>query len=170
MLGRLPDAGRSALLVQTARQHERLRPFTTCWPNSARPAPRTRVERAEAFAYKHGQWLQTLPAADGGHAQGDGTAICQRGHRTVWKSANLSNSRRAQGRGLDALKILGRPVDILRETKGRMFAGMTATAEISREVAEEKPRLPDGWRWGKTWRSMRIHKEVSALTNRRYNF
>ena len=60
--------------------------------------------------------------ADGGHAQGDGPAICPR------RTDGLENPQIFQipdvrnAGGLDALKILGKPADILRETKGRMFA------------------------------------------------
>ena len=122
MLGRLPDAGRSALLVQRLEDMNDYDLYDVLAELGYGLAPRTRVERAGAFAYKHGRWLAGAARADGGHAQGDGLAIHPRRHGRFGKPPYLSDARVCSAGGLAALKILGKPADILRETKGRMFA------------------------------------------------
>ena len=61
MPGRLPDAGRSALLVQRLEAMNDYDLYDVLAELGYGLAPRTRVERADAFAYKHERWLADLP-------------------------------------------------------------------------------------------------------------
>lgn len=84
--------------------------------------PKTCPERAEAFGYKHADWLKSQPSAAsetlrtlaGQFAQG-GTDALESPH--VFEMSEV----RAAG-GLAALRVIGNPADVLHETKERMFA------------------------------------------------
>ncbi len=85
-------------------------------------APRTRVARADAFTYKHAAWLASLP---------DGTAATLRALASQFARGGTDGLENPQifetpevirAGGLAALRALGRPADILRETKARLFA------------------------------------------------
>jgi len=85
-------------------------------------APRTRVERAQAFAYKHAAWLAGLPPAT--------TAILKAlaGQFAQTSTDSLENLYMFQTRevvragGLAALRALGQPAEVLWQTKARIFA------------------------------------------------
>lgn len=82
---------------------------------------KTRVDRAAAFNYKHGDWLATLPpdaaatlraiAAQFAH---DGTDALE--SQEIFRVVDV-----VKAGGLEALKVVGKPADVLRETKERMF-------------------------------------------------
>ena len=61
LLGRLPDAGRSALLVRALEDMTDYDLYDVLAELGFGVAPRTREHRAEAFAYKHAAWLAGLP-------------------------------------------------------------------------------------------------------------
>jgi len=84
--------------------------------------PRTRHDRAMAFTYKHEDWINTLPAKTAATVR----AIASQFHRGG--TDGLENPRifqtpevKAAG-GLAALRAAGKPAELLRETKTRMFA------------------------------------------------
>ena len=62
MLGRLPDAGRSALLVRVLAEMAEFDLYDVLAELGYGLAPRTRPDRAEAFGYKHKGWLAGLPS------------------------------------------------------------------------------------------------------------
>ena len=62
MLAQLPDAGRSAVIVQLVDDMADYDLYDVLAELGYGLAPRTRPERAEAFAYKHARWLAGLPA------------------------------------------------------------------------------------------------------------
>ena len=85
-------------------------------------APRTRQDRADAFLYKHADWLGSLP---------DTASIALRALTMQFARAGtdgLENPRVfqtpevVQAGGLVALRTLGKPADVLRQTKERIFA------------------------------------------------
>ncbi len=85
-------------------------------------APRTRADRALAFAYKHEEWLNALPPpaaatirAIARQFASGGTDVLEMRH--IFQTPEV----KAAG-GLEALKAAGKPADLLRETKTRMFA------------------------------------------------
>src|SRR5207244_2500258 len=63
LLGRLPDAGRSALLVRALAEMTDFDLYDVLAELGYGLAPRTRPDRAEAFGYKHADWLSALPPA-----------------------------------------------------------------------------------------------------------
>lgn len=122
LLGRLPDAGRSALLVQQLEAMSDYDLYDVLAELGYGLAPRTRPDRAQAFTYKHKGWLETLPADTKATLIAMATQFAHAGTDGLENPHifDLPEVRRAGG--LEALKTLGRPVEILRETKARMFA------------------------------------------------
>jgi type I restriction enzyme R subunit len=84
--------------------------------------PRTKTDRAAAFTYKNNKWLSALPVntcntlkAMTGQFAIDGTDGLENPH-----IFQIPEVRRAGG--LDALKIIGEPAQVLHQTKQRIFA------------------------------------------------
>ena len=122
LLERLPDGGRSALLVQQLEGMRDYDLYDVLGELGYGLAPRTRGERAEAFGFKHAVWLGGLPPATRATLQ---AVVAQFAHSGTDGLENphifdTPDVRRAGG--LAALKALGRPADVLAETKARMFS------------------------------------------------
>ena len=122
LLSRLPDDGRSALLIQKLEKMEDYDLYDVLAELGYGPAPHTRRGRAEAFTYKHGDWLAGLPPKTAETLKAIAAQFAKSG------TEGLENPRifdlpavRCAG-GLDALKELGDAARVLRETKERMFA------------------------------------------------
>jgi type I restriction enzyme, R subunit len=121
LLSGLPEGVRSAQLVRTLEDMSAYDLYDVLAELGYGQAPRTRAERAEAFAYKQAAWLAAIPkraaaikALAGQFAIG-GTDALENVH--VFEAPEV---RRAGG--LDALKAFGKPADALREAKARMFS------------------------------------------------
>lgn len=122
MLGKLPDGGRSAFLIRALEGMTDYDLYDVLGELGYGLNPSTCVERADAFGYKHADWLKSLPpqaretlqmlAAQFAHG---GTDALESPH--VFEMSEV----RAAG-GLDALRVIGNPADVLRETKERIFA------------------------------------------------
>jgi type I restriction enzyme R subunit len=122
MLGQLPDGGRSAFLVRALEDMTDYDLYDVLGELGYGLNPRTSAERADAFGYKHADWLKSLPpaasetlrrlAAQFAHG---GTDALENPH--VFEMSDV----RAAG-GLSALRVIGNPADVLRETKERIFA------------------------------------------------
>jgi len=122
MLGRLPDAGRSALLVQRLEAMDAYDLYDVLAELGYGLAPRTRAERAEAFAYKNGRWLAGLPAPTAATLTAMASQFTRAGTDSLENPQIFQTPEVVRAGGLAALKTLGRAADILRETKVRMFA------------------------------------------------
>ena len=85
-------------------------------------APRTRSERAEAFVYKHRAWLESIPEGAAGAIKAFAAQFARAGTEELEKPEIFSLLAVRRAGGLAALKALGEPRDVLRETKERMFA------------------------------------------------
>ena len=122
MLGHLPDGGRSALLLRALEDMTDYDLYDVLGELGYGLNPRTCLERAEAFGYKHANWLESLPPAAsetlrrlaGQFARG-GTDALESPH--VFEMSDV----RAAG-GVAASKVIGNPADVLRETKQRIFS------------------------------------------------
>ena len=122
MLGRLPDAGRSALLVQQLEDMAAFDLYDVLAELGYGLAPHTRAERAEAFAYKNDAWLAGLPAPTSATLMAMASQFARAGTDGLENPQIFQTPEVVRAGGLPALKTLGKPADILRETKGRMFA------------------------------------------------
>jgi type I restriction enzyme R subunit len=122
MLGRLPDGGQSALLVQQLEEMRDYDLYDVLGELGYGLNPRTRTGRAEAFAYKHSAWLSNLPLATKATLLALTSQFARSGTEGLENPQIFKTPEVMQAGGLAALKALGKPAEILRETKERMFA------------------------------------------------
>ena len=122
MLSRLPDVGRSATLVRALEEMGDYDLYDVLAELGYGLAPRTRAERAEAFGYKHAGWLAGLPATTRATLRALAGQFARGGTEGLENAYVFQTPEVMRAGGLAALKVLGRPADVLRETKERMFA------------------------------------------------
>ncbi len=121
LLGHLPASGQSAVLVRALAQMGDYDLYDVLAELGYGLAPRTRAERADAFASKHEEWLAAMPAdaaatikALAGQFAVGGIEGLETQH--VWQTPDVMKAG-----GLAALRVVGKPADVLKEAKGRMF-------------------------------------------------
>jgi type I restriction enzyme R subunit len=122
LLGRLPDAGRSALLVRALEDMAAYDLYDVLAELGYGLAPRTREHRAEAFGYKHAGWLAGLPAPGAATLSALTRQFAHAGTDGLESPEVFQTPEVARAGGVNALRALGKPADILRETKERLFA------------------------------------------------
>jgi len=122
LLGRLPDAGRSAFLVRALEEMTEYDLYDVLAELGYGLAPRTREGRAEAFLYKHADWLSTLPRGATATLKALTEQFARAGTDGLENPQVFQTPEVVRAGGLAALRALGKPADVLRETKERMFA------------------------------------------------
>jgi len=122
LLGRLPDAGRSAFLVRALEEMTECDLYDVLAELGYGLAPRTREGRAEAFLYKHSDWLSTLPRGATATLKALAEQFARAGTDGLENPQVFQTPEVVRAGGLAALKVIGKPADVLRETKERMFA------------------------------------------------
>ena len=122
MLAQLPDAGRSAIIVQLVDDMAAYDLYDVLAELGYGLAPRTRLERAEAFAYKHAGWLSGLPAKTAATLHALAMQFAQEGTSALESPQVFRVPDVVRAGGLAALQALGEPSDVLLDTKARMFA------------------------------------------------
>ncbi|MFQ5898167.1 MAG: DEAD/DEAH box helicase family protein [Candidatus Methylomirabilia bacterium] len=122
LLGCLPDAGRSALLVRALEEMTDFDLYDVLAELGYGLAPKRRAERADAFAYKHAAWLSGLPAPTSGTLKALAGQFARAGTDGLENPQIFQTPEVVRAGGLRALKALGKPADILHETKERLFA------------------------------------------------
>lgn len=122
LLTRMPDEGRSPDLLRALLRMEAFDLYDVLAEIGYGLSPRTRDNRADAFTYKHKEWLDAMPAATAATIRALTRQFAQSGTEGLENpSVLMTPGVRAAG-GLAALKALGDPKDVLQETKERMFA------------------------------------------------
>lgn len=121
MLGRLPDAGRSAMLIQKLESMDDYDLYDVLGEIGYGLAPRTKPDRAEAFTYKHAGWLASLPMKTSTTLKAVAAQFAISGTDGLENPAIFQTPEVVRAGGLTALKALGKPADVLHETKARMF-------------------------------------------------
>lgn len=122
LLAQLPDAGRSAMLVRALEDMGAYDLYDVLGELGYGLAPRTRVGRAEAFTYKHQDWLQRLPPAAAATLRALASQFARGGTKGLESPQVFETPEVTKAGGLPALKPLGRPAEVIRETKERLFA------------------------------------------------
>lgn len=122
MLGRLPDAGRSPLLVQKLEDMEEYDLYDVLADLGYGLRPMKRPDRAYAFSYKNARWLGAMP-------ENTARTITAIAHQFALGGTDGIENREifripdvAHAGGMVALKSYGEPAAVLKETKKRMFA------------------------------------------------
>ncbi|MBI2987140.1 MAG: hypothetical protein HYY45_10285 [Deltaproteobacteria bacterium] len=122
LLGRLPDAGRSPLLVRSLEEMTDFDLYDVLAELGYGLAPKRRIERADAFTYKHAKWLYDLPPKASATLKALASQFARAGTEGLENPQVFQTPEVVKAGGLAALKALGKPAEILRETKERIFA------------------------------------------------
>lgn len=122
LLAALPDAGRSPLLVRSLENMTAYDLYDVLAELGYGMNPRTRPERADAFTYKHAGWLSKLPAPTAATLKALAAQFARAGTDGLENPEVFQTPEVQKAGGLVALKALGRPADVLHQTKERMFA------------------------------------------------
>lgn len=122
LLTHLPDGGRSAELVRTLEGLSDCDLYDVLADLAYGLAPRTRAERADAFTYKHADWLTGLPPNTAATLRALAEQFARSGTDGLENPHIFETPEVVRAGGLEALRALGEPKDVLRETKDRMFA------------------------------------------------
>lgn len=122
LMGHLPDAGRSATLVQRLEHMDDFDLFDVLGEIGYGLDPKTRADRATAFNYKHEEWLKTLPPASAATLKAMADQFAVAGTDGLENPAIFNTPGVVAAGGLTALQQMGRPADVLLDTKARMFA------------------------------------------------
>lgn len=122
LIGQLPEAGRSALLVSELEGLSDCDLFDVLGELGYGLAPKTRVERAGAFGYKHAGWLADLPERAAKTVRALAHQFALAGTDGLENPTIFQIPDVVRAGGLPALKLAGTPSDVLMETKHRMFA------------------------------------------------
>jgi type I restriction enzyme R subunit len=122
LLGQMPDGGRSVLLVQKLDDMIDYDLYDVLAELGYGLNPRTRIERAEAFTYKNEKWLSSLPEAASATLKAMAGQFARAGTDGLENPHIFQTPEVVSAGGLSALKLFGKPADVLHETKKRMFA------------------------------------------------
>lgn len=122
LIEHLPEAGRSALLVSELEGMTDCDLYDVLGELGYGLAPKTRVERAGAFGYKHAGWLADLPQRAARTVRALANQFALAGTEGLENPTIFQTPDVVRAGGLPALKLVGKPADVLMETKHRMFA------------------------------------------------
>jgi type I restriction enzyme R subunit len=122
LLKSLPDGVRSALLVRSLGQMDAYDLYDILAEMGYGLMPFTRLERAAAFTYKHAAWLKEMPVKTAETLRALALQFGRAGTEALENLQIFNTPEVTHAGGLDSLRALGRPAEILRETKVRLFA------------------------------------------------
>ena len=122
LLGHLPDAGRSPLVVQELEDMRDYDLYDVLAELGYGAAPRTRTQRAEAFNYKNDDWLGKMPHPTANTIKAIASQFAEGGTDALESTFIFQTPAVRQAGGLPALSAYGTPSEVLSETKERMFA------------------------------------------------
>ena len=122
MLGQMPDAGRSVLLIQKIEEMTEYDLYDVLAEIGYGMNPRTRKERAEAFTYKNTKWLYDMPLPAAATLKALASQFTTAGTDSLENPHIFQTPEVVKAGGLAALKVLGDAAQILHETKERIFA------------------------------------------------
>lgn len=121
LIASLPDAGRSAPMIRSLEGMLDYDLYDVLADLGYGMAPKTRRQRAEAFAYKQEAWLKGLPAVTAAVIQAIAGQFAKAGTEGLENPAVFQTPEVVGAGGLAALKTMGKPSEILMYTKERMF-------------------------------------------------
>jgi type I restriction enzyme R subunit len=122
LLDRLPDGARSALLVRSLEKRDAYDLYDVLADLGYGLRPLTRRQRADAFNYKHAAWLGGMPSRSADALRALAGQFARAGTEGLENQLVFETPEVKKSGGLEALRSLGRPADVLRETKARIFA------------------------------------------------
>lgn len=123
LIDKLPDDGRGVRLLRVIMQWQEYDLYDVLTQIAYGMAPKTRKARVEALRYKHADWFQSLPPLVGNTLLALAQQFAKGGTEELENPYIFSAPEVKKAGGLEALKVLGEPRDIILETKRRLFAG-----------------------------------------------
>jgi type I restriction enzyme R subunit len=122
LIRELPEEGRSAFLVRTLEDMNDYDLYDVLADLGYGLAPHTRVQRSEAFHYKHRGWLDGLPPPAANTLRALAGQFARNGTEELENPRVFRTPAVERAGGLRALAVIGKPAEVLRETKMRIFA------------------------------------------------
>lgn len=122
LIDKLPDDGRGVRLLREILNWHEYDLYDVLCQIGYGTAPKTRKERVEALQYKHADWFKGLPQETGDTLLALAHQFAKGGTEELENPYVLSAPEVKKAGGLEALKVLGEPKDIIHETKKRLFA------------------------------------------------
>ncbi|MEO0080738.1 MAG: type I restriction-modification enzyme R subunit C-terminal domain-containing protein [candidate division WOR-3 bacterium] len=122
LIDALVSAGYSPSLVQRVEEMDDYDLYDVLAELGYGLAPRTRAERAEAFSYKHAEWLASLPENAAATLKALAAQFALAGTEGLENPEVFQTPKVKRAGGVKALAELGKPAKILKETKVRLFA------------------------------------------------
>jgi len=122
LIDKLPDDGRGVRLLREILNWHEYDLYDVLTEIGYGMAPKTRKERVEALRYKHADWFHSLPPQTSDTLLALAQQFIKDGTEELENPYVLSAPEVRKAGGLEALKVLGEPKDIIRETKRRLFA------------------------------------------------
>jgi len=122
LLAGLPDGERSALLVRSLENMNAYDLYDVLAELGYGQAPRTRLERAAAFTYKHAAWLGKMPLPSAETLRALALQFGRGGTEALENQLVFETPEVVHSGGLEALRGLGKPAEVLRLAKVRIFA------------------------------------------------
>jgi len=122
LIDKLPDDGRGVRLLREILNWHEYDLYDVLSQIGYGTAPKTRKERVEALQYKHADWFKGLPPKTGNTLLALAQQFAKGGTDELENPYVLSAPEVRKAGGLEALKVLGEPKDIIHETKKRLFA------------------------------------------------
>ncbi|MBA7560165.1 hypothetical protein ES708_01786 [subsurface metagenome] len=121
LMGKMPDAGRSPLLIRELEDMGAYDLYDVLAELGYGMAPRTRVERTEAFSYKNADWLTSLPNGTAQTIKALAAQFARGGTEELENPKIFQTPEVVKSGGLSALKAFGKPVEILHKVKEKVF-------------------------------------------------
>ena len=121
MIGHLPDSGRSPLLVRTLTDMEDYDLYDVMADLAYGLAPRTMVDRSDAFGYKNREWLGSISEGASGVIRAIASQFAKGGTDNLENPQIFQTPEVVQAGGVAALRQYGNPQEAYAETKLRMF-------------------------------------------------
>ena len=121
MMGRLPDGGRSPLIVRELSFTEEYDLFDVLADVGYGQASKTREDRAVAFGYKNRRWLAGMPEAAANAVRAIASQFARGGTDNLENPQIFRTPEVANAGGITALEQYRPAAQIVAETKRRMF-------------------------------------------------
>jgi type I restriction enzyme R subunit len=122
LLEALPDGEGSARLIRSLAEMDEYDLYDVLAEAGYGLLPRTRQERAEAFAYKQAEWLKALPPKAAETVQAMAAQFAGAGTEALENPQMFQVPAVKRAGGMAALVALGSPAEMVLEVKRRVFA------------------------------------------------
>lgn len=122
LISKLPEGDRGVRLLREIMQWQEYDLYDVLSHIGYGMALKTRKERVEALQYNHADWFKGLPQEAGNTLLALAHQFASGGTEELENPYVLGAPEVKKAGGFEALKMLGEPRDIIRETKRRLFA------------------------------------------------